>query len=308
MRLTGTLYCRAEVSAPWGVAIPDLRGAMMFGIVTEGRAWVQHRSTPPREVAPGSFWLFPRGCGHRIFSDPKARIVALDDLPVQRLSARYETLRFDGGGARCKITYGIVRFDASTATRLIDALPDVMHIDAGADDTDRWLASTVDLISREARTAQLGGETVLTHLADIIVIQAIRSWLDRHVPPAQGWLAAVRDEHIGRALAALHENPGDDWSLARLSRVAGMARSSFALRFNELLGEPPMSYVTWFRMETARTRLRDTMTPLADIARDLGYRSEASFGRAFKRVTGTSPGRWRTTSRQLSPAEAAAPR
>jgi AraC-like DNA-binding protein len=143
------------------------------------------------------------------------------------------------------------------------------------------------------------GERVST-LISPTRLQVIRSWLEDSAREDHGWLAALRDEHIGRAVAALHRAPGDDWTLAGLARVAGMSRSVFAQRFSDLVGEPAMTYVTWFRMETACVRLRDTDEPLATVAEGLGYRSEAAFGRSFKRIIGTSPARFRKSSRAAS--------
>jgi len=155
----------------------------------------------------------------------------------------------------------------------------------------------VRLISREAEEMRPGGETIITRLADIVVIQAIRSWIDSEQDADQGWLAALRDKHIGRALAAIHRQPAKNWSVATLAREVGMSRSGFSARFTHLVGESVMQYVTQWRMQLARAELRESTDSLATIADRLGYQSEAAFSRAFKRVFGVAPGRIRKTTR-----------
>ena len=145
-------------------------------------------------------------------------------------------------------------------------------------------------IAREARVPKAGGETVITRLADILVVQMIRSWID-HIPDdGRGWIAAIRDENVGRALRAIHAEPGRDWTVATLAKQACLSRSAFSSRFTELVGEPAMQYLTQWRMQVAHTWLEDSADPISSIARRSGYRSEAAFGRAFKRVMGVSPG------------------
>ena len=148
--------------------------------------------------------------------------------------------------------------------------------------------STLRFISREAKALRPGGETVITRLADILVIEMIRDWMDSE--PERGWLAALRDEQVGRALGSIHREPGRRWTVAALAEQAAMSRSAFSARFSELVGEPPLHYLTRWRMQLARMRLRETSDPISVVARGLGYRSEAAFCRAFRRLFGVSPG------------------
>ncbi|MGX6607512.1 AraC family transcriptional regulator [Micromonosporaceae bacterium Da 78-11] len=290
LRLTGTLYCRAELTAPWGVDVPALPDLMTLQVVTAGRVWLEVDGAEPRLLEQGSLSLIPHGTPHRMRSAPGVAVRPLFELPYQQVTDRYETMRIDGGGELTQITYAAMRVDQAAAHRLVAQLPTVLHIDSWDDDTAGWLHSTLRLIAREAAEVRPGGETVLTRLADILVIQAIRSWLDSAPEARRGWLAALRDEQLGRALRAIHREPGADWNLAALAREAGMSRSAFAVRFTGLVGEPAGRYVAQWRLQSARIHLRDSVEPLSAVAHRFGYQSEAAFSRAFKRAFGTAPG------------------
>jgi len=288
LRLTGSLYCRAELTAPWGIDLPPMEGCMMFHAVTEGRCLLEVDGEEPRLLEKGSLALVPHGAGHSLRSDATTPSTPLFDIPVDRISERYEVMCHGGGGAATQTICVVVRFDHVAAEHLIALLPRVLQVDTWNDADDGWLQSTLRFISREARELRPGGETVITRLADILVIEMIRAWMEGD--PDHGWLAALRDEQIGRALDAIRRDPARDWTVATLAQEACMSRSAFAARFTELVGEPAMRYVTGWRMQLARTRLRETSVSVANLARELGYQSEASFCRAFKRLFGTSPG------------------
>jgi AraC-like DNA-binding protein len=297
LRLTGTLYCRSELSAPWGMELPEIEGCMMFHIVTSGSCILEVDGEPPRPMQEGSIALMHHGQGHRIRSDSKAHCTPLFDLPVERLSERYEWMRYGGGGAPTELTCSVLRFDHVAAQRLVDHLPRVLQIDAGRAVGDQWLRSTLRFISAEAASLRPGGETVITRLADILVIQTIRAWLDSAPEARLGWLAALRDEQVGRALSAIHRDPAHGWSVASLAEVAGMSRSAFSARFSLLIGESALRYLTTWRMLIARRSLQASQAALAVIVANAGYQSQAAFSRAFKRMFGTTPGRVRKGSR-----------
>lgn len=290
LRLTGTLYCRGMFTAPWAIAVPRLEGVMTFLVVTSGTCWLQLEGAEPRLLQQGSLALIPHGTPHVVSSAPDLEGEPLFDLPVEKVSERYEVMRHGGGGDLTRTMYGVVRFDDVAAEHLLDLLPRMISIDAWDDQTGGWLQSTLRFIANEAAALKPGGETVITRLSDVVVIQAIRSWLDTSPATDTGWLAALRDQHIGRALALMHRRPGDDWSVDSLAVQAGMSRSAFAARFGELVGQTPLRYLTEWRMRVARGRLIDTADALATISSDLGYRSEAAFCRAFKRIFGQPPG------------------
>lgn len=298
LRLTGCVYARSELSAPWGIDLPPLEGLMMFHIVTSGRCWLEADGSEPLLLERGSLALIPHGLGHQLVDERGRPSVNFFDLPIERISERYEFLRHGGGGDPCRLICVVVRFDHAAAQRLVDALPPVLHLDAWEGGDDRWLSDTLRFIAREAETLRPGGETVITRLADILAIQMIRHWIESEADVDIGWLAALRDDQLGRAIAAIHREPGADWTLEALARTAAMSRSAFAARFTEVVGEPAMRYLTRWRLQVARMALRECSDPLGIVAERFGYRSEAAFCRAFKREFGVSPGSDRRTGQQ----------
>jgi len=290
LRLNGTLYCRSELTAPWGVELPAFDGQMMFHVITSGHCWLEVEGEQPRLLQQGSLALVPHGNGHSIRSHPTADAEPLFDIPVEQVSERYEIMRYGGGGDLTQLTCGVVRFDHVAGQKLIAQLPKVLQIDTWEDEDGSWLQSTLRFIAREARELRPGGETVITHLADILIIQAIRSWIDSAPEADQGWLAALRDDQVGKALAAIHREPDKDWTVASLAKEVGMSRSGFSARFTNLVGESAKRYLTQWRMQLARTQLQQSSDSLSVLAERLGYQSEAAFSRAFKRVFGVPPG------------------
>lgn len=295
LRLTGTLYCRSELTAPWGVELPPLDNCMMFHIVTSGHCWLEVKGEQPRLLQQGSLVLVPHGNGHSISHHPGELAVPLFDIPVEKLSDRYEVMRYGGTGELTQLTCCVVRFDHIAGQKLLSLLPKVLHINSWLDDEDNWLQSTLRFIAREAKELRPGGETVITHLADILIIQAIRSWIDTAPEASQGWLAALRDIQVGRALAMIHREPQKEWSVALLAKEVGMSRSGFSARFTTLVGESAMRYLTHWRMQLAHAQLQETSDSLSVLADRLGYQSEAAFCRAFKRVFGVPPGSIRSS-------------
>jgi AraC-like DNA-binding protein len=221
----------------------------------------------------------------------------LFDIPVEKVSDRYEIMRYGGDGELTHLTCGVVSFDHVAGRQLIAQLPKVLQIDSWGDEEGSWLQSTLRFIAREAKALRPGGETVITHLADILIIQAIRTWIDSAPEANQGWLAALRDDHVGRALAAIHREPAKDWTVASLAKEVGMSRSGFSARFTNLVGESAMRYLTMWRMQLARMQLQETSDTLAVLADRFGYQSEAAFSRAFKRMFGVPPGSVRQVTR-----------
>ena len=211
-------------------------------------------------------------------------------IPHDFVTDRYAIIRHGGGGAGTTLVCGAVRFDHPAARSLIALLPSTIHLAEPDRSGAEWLPATLRMMAAEAAELRPGGETVLTRLADVLVIQAIRAWLAADPGGRTGWLGALRDRQIGRALALVHREPARDWTVAALAAECAMSRSAFAARFTELVGEPAMQYVTRWRMQTALHELSSGDSTVAELAGRLGYRSEAAFSRAFKRVFGIAPG------------------
>ncbi len=290
LRMSGTSYCTSELTAPWALQLPVVKGGLTFHVLTSGRCWLEVAGVERLQLEPGDLALVPHGEGHRLSSKPGTAARRIDDLPHQRVSDRYKILRHGGGGAPTSLICGAVRLDHPAAHRLIGILPKIIHVRASTNRNMDWLESTLRFMAAEARELRPGGETVITRLADILVIQAIRSWIEKDPAAKTGWLGALQDPQIGRAIALIHREPEREWTLASLAREVAMSRSALAARFTELVGEPAMHYVARWRMHVALDWLKEDPAAIGQLASRLGYRSEAAFSRAFKRVIGASPG------------------
>ena len=290
LRMNGAFYCRSELSAPWGLTLPPMPGYMWFHVPTSGRVLLEAQSDDVRLLRPGDFALVPHGEGHALRSDSGAPAPGILDLERELVSDRYELLRHGGGGAPTTLICGAVRFDHPAAHNLVEILPAAIHVEASDSRQMEWMQGTLRLMAAEARELRPGGEAVITRLADILVVQAIRSWLETDPAAQSGWLGALQDKQIGRAIALIHREPARPWTVASLAHELAMSRSAFAARFTELAGEPVMHYVARWRMQIGLASLRDEGVTVGELANVLGYRSEAAFARAFKRIMGVPPG------------------
>lgn len=290
LRLDGSLYALSELRAPWGIYMPELPGKMMFHIVTAGSCWLKNGDDSYTELNQGSLVLLPQGRGHLVLDKPESKAENFFDLPVKKVNDRFETLHYGGNGTLTKLTCCVINFDPVAGAQLINQLPEVLHVNSLNTDVEGWLEQTLRFLARESREQRPGGQTIMANLADILVIQAIRTWLDTAPEAKNGWLAALRDKPIGNALVAIHRNPEKDWTVELLAKEVGLSRSGFSARFSMLVGEPVMQYTARWRMLLARGRLLESRVTLAELADQLGYKSEAAFARAFKRIIGVSPG------------------
>jgi AraC-like DNA-binding protein len=223
--------------------------------------------------------------------------------PSTALPIVYE---FGGGGPeRARVVCGFLGCDERPYNPLLAALPTAIHLSATAPNSAAgWLGTLLNIAVKESGSARAGGENVLARLSELMFVEAIRQYLET-LPPAQtGWLAGLRDPVVGQALAALHGQPSESWTVEKLARLVGLSRSVFAERFNEMVGQPPMQYLALWRMQLA-SRLLVEGGHVAGVADAVGYESEAAFSRAFKKLVGQAPATWR---RGTAPAAAGLPR
>lgn len=300
LRMNGAFYCRCELSAPWAIDLPAMPDSWLFHVVTSGECWMEGDGIEPLLLRQGDLALVPHGEGHRLASEAGRPGVGLFDIPRDYLGDRFEVISLNGGGESARVICGAVRFDHPAARQLAASLPRTIYVDGSQSDNAEWTRTTVELIASEAKELKPGGETIITRLADVLVIQALRSWIERDPAALTGWLGALRDPQIGRAISLIHNQPSRSWTVESLADEVAMSRSAFAARFTALAGVTPMHYLTHWRMQVALDELKQGRDSVAEIAFRLGYRSEAAFSRAFKRVTGVSPGSIRRTApRQL---------
>ena len=291
LELRGAFYCRSEFTAPFGLELPPFEGYLWFHVITAEAAGSRRRK-PCRGAWPQASWRSSRtaratGCA----VSPTCRRRASSSSSA---SSSASATRFCATGAVAKASTWSAVPCASTIRsqrKLLAVLPRILTLDPATSPTQlEWLRSTLRLMALEAEGLRPGGETVITRLSDVLVVQALRAWLESDPAAKSGWLGALRDPQIGRAISFIHREPGRLWTVASLADQIPMSRSAFAARFTELVGEPAMSYVTRWRMHLAAAALRGEGATVATLAERFGYRSEAAFARAFKRVIGTPPG------------------
>jgi AraC-like DNA-binding protein len=291
LRMRGVFYCRSELTEPWGLEMPAITDSVSFHVPTVGSCWLRVDGLDPVELRAGDLALVPHGRGHDILSSPRiGPSPRVDRLPQDYLGPHYSVLRHGGGGRATQLICGIVAFDDPAARELVRGLPSVLTVRGDDPVMALSVRDTLRLMADELTHAQPGAEAVATRLSDILVVQAIRAWLAHDPTARDGWLLALQDDRVGTALELMHAEPGRDWNLEQLARTATMSRSAFSARFAGMVGEAPMAYLTRWRMNLAANRLRDDRATVAQVAAEVGYRSEAAFTRAFARIIGQTPG------------------
>ncbi|MBY4214019.1 AraC family transcriptional regulator [Rhodococcus fascians] len=293
LRMTGSFYVRSEMSGSWGLALPAMDDAVWFHTVVDGSCVLSVPGESTRELVPGDFALVPHGRGHVLAADIESvgDATSVYEVPHDYVSDRYAVIaQRDTSGPDTVLVCGAVRMDHPAAQQLLRLLPALIVIDADSERRRTRMQTVLAMVADEARSLEPGGEAVITRLSDVLVIQALRSWI-ADTPSAQsGWLGALQDERIRGALVRIHRNPDERWTVAALASSAHMSRSSFSARFTALVGDSVMSYLATWRMQVAYDTLRSEDVVLAELARRSGYSSEAAFGKAFKRAMGVSPG------------------
>lgn len=288
LRMSETSFGYFELTSPWSIEMTET--CSKFHFVLSGRCSLEVCGEPTCILEAGDFALVPNSEGHRLSSDPSIPSQNLKGLQCERLSRCYARFTNGGDGRSTTVFSGDVIFGHPAATHLFSLLPKIMKLRSPAYHMLEWLHSTARLLSIESRELRPGGEAMIARLADVMVMQTIRSWIEQNPLELTGWLSAFRDPAISRAIALIHRDPGGEWTIASLAKSVGMSRSSFAVSFAQLVGEPPMQYVLKWRMHLARIHLRADQKGLEEIAPLLGYQSGAAFSRAFKRTYGASPG------------------
>jgi len=303
MRLTGGIFLEAEFTAPWAIAsrvepedcapfghVPH--NIVSYHYVEEGELHLRLEGEPDIVVGRGEIVLLPRNDPHVLASGPDVPAASSHDLILPPPAGGLARIEYGGGGARTRIVCGFLG-NETPGDMLLSFLPPVLRLEVPSDHTGEWIESTF----RFASAALAGGgersAVVLGRLAEILFEEAVHRHVAALPEGEKGWLAALRDPAIGRAVALLHRRLDRRWTTEDLAAEVGLSRSAFASRFTDLIGDPPMRYLAKWRMQLAARRLSDTPDPIARIAFDAGYESEAAFSRAFKRAFGMPPATWR---------------
>ncbi len=293
LRLDGIEYGRSFLEAPWAFAFPAQADAY-FHFVGEEACWLLPPAGEWIELSVGDAVILPRGSAHAMASSPDA---IARPFPLWQRDPNWETIvRHPDADATGSVLFnGTMRFNLDSLHPLLKMMPDVMRATA----LMRNEAATSHLLNAmasEIASNRVGACGIVARLADVLTAQIIRSWVEHDCGDAGGWIAAVRHPEIGRVLAALHAEPERDWSVATLARFMGASRSSFASKFAAIVGVPPARYLAEIRMHQARQWITRDRARISDVAERLGYESEASFSRAFKRIIGSPPSQFRRSA------------
>ncbi len=311
VRLEGAVFLNAEFTAPWcirgrfGLArarerLPGADHVVFFHFLVEGRCKVRlvdERGDVAQvlDVSAGDVILLPQDDRYLMGSDLHVAPMDTDNVDAAAAAAEPEfiQMRHGGGGAATRFVCGYLGCNRSVSRPLIAALPRMLCIPIGDGHAMTLLRDLLRVGVRESLAPRTGAESMLAKLAELIFVEALRRYAEALPPEVTGWFAAVRDAHVGRALALLHEEPGRAWTVDELAREVALSRSALAERFATLVGEPPMQYLTRWRLALAAQALRAGAEPLARVAARSGYETEAAFSRAFKREFGVPPAAWR---------------
>jgi AraC-like DNA-binding protein len=301
LRLRASLYSRTEISSPWRFAFTASPDSTIH-IIGSGRghllipdATQQNESTA---VGEGDVIVFPHGDPHTVCDDPASPLTKEVTLKYQP-SCPHQVFPFGGDGSTTVMLCGAFRLDDEPHWSLLRSLPRLIHIPAADGQLSPELAGTVANIAAESTSARPGAEAVLRRLTEILFIQVLRVWLEHQPQQARGWLLALANPTVGRALGLIHQNPELQWNVDDLAKAVAMSRSTFSAQFTQLVGEPPIRYLTRWRMHQA-TRLLTSGQDISRIASRLGYESEVAFRKAFTREIGTPPGKYRSSQSSTS--------
>lgn len=308
LRLTGGIFLDCEFTAPWCVTAsaigPNEVGLLMMPLpahvityhyVTQGRLLLQTAREQAISVEAGEIVVFPANDGHRLGSDLGIDAINAKELVLPPADGNLARIEHGGGGERTHIMCGFLGTDTPNDP-VIGILPNVLKLDAAQGASTEWIESSLRFAAREMAAGRTGSPAILAQLAECLFMEAVRRYVDSLPPQGRGWLAGFGDAVIGRALGLLHARTDHPWTVEELASQIGLSRSALADRFTRIMGEPPMRYLAKQRLRLAAQRLRASHEPVARIAFDAGYDSEAAFNRAFKRELGVPPAAWRARS------------
>jgi AraC-like DNA-binding protein len=303
VRLTGSVYLNACFTAPFGVVSPKeydestpmahLRHISIFHLIAAGGCTIEIATGERRTVSAGDILLVPFADAHKFWNGDYTELAFAPDLlrpgPVKGMW----NVNHGGGGPATRMVCGFIESSEFLFTPVFRTLPRLLVDRTEDDKVGALITSTVRQILALADTETPGTDLMLGRLMELLFVEVLRRYAARLPADAKGWFAALNDPIVGRALQSVHGDPARRWTADDLAHQAGSSRTVLSERFNALLGQPPIEYVTNWRIQLAAERIRNSSDSLAAIAAEVGYESGAAFNRAFKRVTGVTPGRWR---------------
>jgi len=304
VRLSGGVFLDSEFTAPWCVLAHLSRDDCKFvfevptqliayHVVISGRLFITVDSEPAVEVCAGEVVLLPRNDAHVLASQPETKgAVRARDLIQPSADGGLPRIFHGGGGAATHVVCGFLSSD-SFANPLIASLPRMLKLSVREGTSRDWIEASVRYAADELTKGRFASSSLMSRLSETLLVEAVRNYAQDGSDGRVGWLKGAADPQIGRALALIHEDIRASWSNETLAKEVGMSRSAFVDRFSEIVGMPPIRYLTSWRLNHARLNLRETRLPIGRLADQIGYGSEEAFSRAFKRAFGLSPAQWR---------------
>jgi AraC-like DNA-binding protein len=308
LRVRGAVMANLRARGPWGISLPRTPKATLHA-VTAGVCWVRVKGQPPVEQLPGDVVLLPTGVAHIVASAPAGPTRTWNKVAEGQTGNPAHECVFDGpgGGNSTHVICAGFEYDHEVAQPLLSLMPPMLFLSGREIAEGSPVQATLRILRHELAARASGSATVIDRLIDVLFVQVIRAWLGTEDRSGTSWLQALRDPTIGRALSVLHADPAAPWTIETLAREVSLSRATLTRRFSTLVGEPPLSYLTRWRMELAARHLRETDKAVSTIAHHVGYFSEFAFSRAFSRLRGIPPGRYRAELRRRRAAAAAAP-
>jgi AraC-like DNA-binding protein len=306
VRLTGSVFLSGHFTAPWCISVkitanecarhlPTLPAQIIcYHVVVEGQLLVGVDSEPPVEVSAGEIVLFPQNAPHILADRRGVQPISASELIERSPDGGLSRIVHGGGGVATRIVCGFLESEDSY-NPLFSSLPKALKIDMRGGAAREWIEASVRFAANELAEGRLASSSVITRLSESLLTEAVREYASTLAEEEMGWLKGVRDPHIGRALALIHHQLGAPWSAETLAREVALSRSAIVERFSSLVGMPPIRYLTFWRLQTAKLSLVETHKTIAQLAYPVGYESEEAFSRAFKREFGAPPARWRET-------------
>jgi AraC-like DNA-binding protein len=304
VRLNAAVFLDAEFTAPWCVGepsgvevcieeMPRAQHVVIYHMVTEGQVHVAVRGQEARFAEAGDLIVIPSGEPHSLGSDLSLPRAPGERLIIDRGPDEVGQVRHGGGGEVTRLVCGYLACDSSLFNAVLAPLPRVMIVNMREGSSAQWLTSSLRFSIAESSAQRAGAGTVLAKLSELMFVEAIRRYVESLPPEQTGWLAGLRDRYVGKTLALIHAKPAHAWTVEALASEVGLSRSALGERFTGLVGQPPMQYLTRWRLQLAADLLRSSARSVAAIAGEVGYDSEAAFSRAFKRELGVAPAAWR---------------
>lgn len=308
VRLKGAMFFSAEFSAPWRISAPHSRalastlelGALhtvIYHFVVDGSARAGLETGPDVELSPGDIVVFPHGDPHQLSGGSGTGLTESTEVFHKIATRDLSPMYAGGGGATTRFVCGYLTCDPLLCGPILESLPAMLKVNVRTDRSGHWLEQSILHLVEEAASDRAGSDAMLAKLSEALFVDTLRRYVTGLPEQTTGWLAGARDPLVGKSLALLHRRPSHPWTIAELAAQVGLSRSALVERFTRYLSEPPMAYMTGWRLRLAAQALTSTSKGVADIAADVGYESEAAFNRAFKRAFGAPPAQYRRQSR-----------